>query len=152
MAGLYSLSSDHPPNSSKAFSALFFAHPSVLAEELVANLVKFEEVSFGRNGFLKGPGIARALLKALSTVGEDSKLRILSIPGFENDEDHPDALAEARKMLTVDMLGLDIWLMSEEIVLDDVEDEEVDEVASEDENEKQQPTLSPKRTRSGALF
>ena len=121
---------------------------NLLAEELMANLVKFEEVDFGTEGFLRG-GLANEVLKAVSTVGEESKLRVLSIPGFESDADLRDALAAARKILTVNMLGL-----TEDS--DDSEDEDADEVAGEDavgdEDGEQQPTLSPKRTRSGALF
>ena len=50
---------------------------NLLAEELMANLVKFEEVDFGTEGFLRG-GLANEVLKAVSTVGEDSKLRVNS--------------------------------------------------------------------------
>ena len=110
---------------------------NLLAEELMANLVKFEEVDFGTEGFLRGLRVANEILKAVSTVREDSKLRVLSIPGFESDADLRDSLAAARKILTVNMLGL-----TEDS--DDSEDEDADEVAGEDaggdEDGEQQPT------------
>ena len=117
---------------------------NLLAEELMANLTK--EVDFGTDGFLQAleepvlGRIANEILKAVSTVGEESKLRVLSIPGFESDADLRDSLAAARKILTVNMLGL-----TEDS--DDSEDEDADEVAGEDaggdEDGEQQPTLSP---------
>ena len=105
---------------------------NLLAEELMANLVKFEEVDFGTEGFLRG-GLANEVLKAVSTVGEDSKLRVLSIPGFERDADTRDALAEARKILTVNLtdgLRVRVYVMPD----DDGEDEDADELADEDEH------------------
>ena len=68
---------------------------NLLAEELMANLTK--EVDFGTDGFLQAleepvlGRIANEILKAVSTVGEESKLRVLSIPGFEKDVDLRDA-------------------------------------------------------------
>ena len=96
----------------------------VMAKQLVEKLDKFEEVNFGRTGILRGPGMAEAVLRAVS-AGRDSKLRILSMPGFDDDFD-PDLLVEARKTLTVNMLGLIIDLGSFD------SDDEVD---SEEENE-----------------
>ena len=145
-----------PPSVQKLYLLNFSPTPpepmpplNLLAEELMANLVKFEEVDFGTEGFLRG-GLANEVLKAVSTVGEDSKLRVLSIPGFERGVDTRDALAEARKILTVNMVNKGIWInvMSDE----DGEDEDADELADEDEDGEQQPILSPRRTRSGALF
>ena len=75
----------------------------IMAKQLVEKLDKFEEVDFGRTGILRGPGMAKAVLRAVS-AGRDSKLRILSMPGFDDDFD-PDLLVEARKTLTVNMLG-----------------------------------------------
>ena len=74
--------------------------------------------------------------------------------------DTRDALAEARKILTVNMVNKGIWInvMSDEDGEDEDadeladEDEDADEVADEDEDGEQQATLSPRRTRSGALF
>ena len=76
----------------------------MLEERLVAELVKFEEVNFDTPGFLSDRDIVNATLRQLAAVGssgEDSKLKVLSLPGF-----HPyfsQALAEARKVLTVNI-------------------------------------------------
>ena len=91
----------------------------VLAKQLVEKLDKFEEVDFGRTGILRGPGMAEAVLRAVS-AGRDSKLRILSMPGFAQRL-CPDVLAEARKTLTVNLLGLNLYLRS------DSDDEDGDE-------------------------
>ena len=91
----------------------------------MAKLAKFEEVDFGNDGFLRGKGIANAILKAVSAVGENSKLQVLSIPGF--DYEPPAALAEARKILTVNMVGLSIVLRPDNDDDDDDEDEDEDD-------------------------
>ena len=127
-----------PPSVQKLYLLNFSPTPpepmpplNLLAEELMANLVKFEEVDFGTEGFLRG-GLANEVLKAVSTVGEDSKLRVLSIPGFERDADTRDALAEARKILTVNLtdgLRVRVYVMPD----DDGEDEDADEVAKKNQ-------------------
>ena len=83
----------------------------VLAERLVAKLVKFEEVNFGirSHGFLDVPGIVNAILRRLAAVGtsrEDSKLKVLSLPSCWRCKTlvSVKALAEARKILTVNIL------------------------------------------------
>ena len=91
----------------------------VMAKQLVEKLDKFEEVDFGSNGFLLELGMAHAVLRTVS-AGRDSKLRILSMPGFAQRL-CPDVLAEARKTLTVNLLGLNLYLRS------DSDDEDGDE-------------------------
>ena len=105
----------------------------VLAKQLVEKLDKFEEVDFGRTGILRGPGMAEAVLRAVS-AGRDSKLRILSMPGFDDDFD-PDLLVEARKTLTVNMLGFIIDLGSLDSDDEDGDEENVIQIDSEEENE-----------------
>ena len=80
----------------------------ILAEELVSKLVKFEEVYFGICSFLvrNDVGIADAILRRLTAVissGEESKLKVFSMPGFERDIS-VSVLREARKILTVNIL------------------------------------------------
>ena len=77
-------------------------------EELVSKLVKFEEVYFGYCGFLvrNDAGFADAILRRLTAVissGEDSKLKVFSMPGSERDIS-VSILREARKILTVNIL------------------------------------------------
>ena len=97
-------------------------HPPIdeLAEQLVGVLVKFEEVDFGKDGFLyhrRNATVATAILRRITEVAsseEDSKLRVLSMGGFEPSsgsraslaEALDEALAEARKILTVNFLGI----------------------------------------------
>ena len=97
-------------------------HPPIdeLAEQLVGVLVKFEEVDFGKDGFLyhrRNATVATAILRRITEVAsseEDSKLRVLSMPGFEPSPSpfprpgtvHGASLAEARKLLTVNFLGI----------------------------------------------
>ena len=93
----------------------------VLAERLVANLVNFEQVDFGTDGFLRDnhwdigeKSVANAFLRRLTAVvssGEESKLRVLSMPGYPRVI--KEALTEARKILTVN-----INLISHGIVVD----------------------------------
>ena len=83
----------------------------VLAERLLSKLVNFEEVDFGSNGFLRdhhwdvdGNSVPNAFLRrlaAVSSAGEGSKLRVLSMPGYPRIIE--EALAEARKFLTVNI-------------------------------------------------
>ena len=95
-------------------------HPPIdeLAEQLVGVLVKFEEVDFGKDGFLyhrRNATVATAILRRITEVAsseEDSKLRVLSMPGFEPSPSpfpRPGtvlgaSLAEARKLLTVNLI------------------------------------------------
>ena len=86
-----------------------------LAQQLVAKLVKFEEVHFSSSFdedishylFLDehpprfGNGINAAILRALPSGKEGSKLKVLTLDyGFQV---HPQDLAEARKKLTVNI-------------------------------------------------
>ena len=110
----------------------------VLAKQLVEKLDKFEEVDFGRTGILRGLGMAEAVLRTVSAK-RDSKLRILSMPGYEDDFD-PDLLVEARKTLTVNMSGLIIDLGSldsddEDGDEEDGDEEDVIQIDIEEENE-----------------
>ena len=76
----------------------------VLAEELVAKLVQFEEVHLDFNNDMV-PTLD-AILRAVATVGSSgkaSKLKILSIPGCCSIL-LADALTEARKVLTVNLI------------------------------------------------
>ena len=91
----------------------------VLAAELVAKLVKFEEVDFGIHGFLRDRNIGHAMLRAVTAVDssrEDSKLKVLTMPGFEH-QFSVDALAEARKIITVNLLGSRIMKESIDLIL-----------------------------------
>jgi len=91
-----------------------------LAQQLVAKLVKFEEVDFFLSTFgedfphyfrpderIFGNGINAAILRALAAVsynGEDSRLKVLTLDRRESS--HPAesaALVEARKKLTVNL-------------------------------------------------
>ena len=95
-------------------------HPPIdeLAEQLVGVLVKFEEVDFGKDGFLyhrRNATVATAILRRITEVAsseEESKLRVLSMGGFEPSSGSTleaslaEALAEARKILTVNFLGI----------------------------------------------
>ena len=64
----------------------------VLAEQLVAKLVNFEQVDFGTDGFLHDHhwdvgdnSVANAILRRLAAVassGQDSKLQVLSKPNY----------------------------------------------------------------------
>ena len=77
-----------------------------LAEKLVAKLVNFEQVDFGTDGFLREHCVASALLRRLAAVlssGEGSKLRVLSMPAYPRVKEVKEALAEARKFLTVNI-------------------------------------------------
>ena len=64
--------------------------PNVLAKRLVPKLVNFEEIDFGINCFLRDDywsrsSIVKAILRRLVAVassGEDSKLQVLSMPGY----------------------------------------------------------------------
>ena len=102
----------------------------VLAEKLVAKLVNFEQVDFGTDGFLRDNhwdvgenSVANAFLRRLAAVassGEESKLRVLSMPGYPVVIE--EALTEARKILTVN-----INLIIHRIVVDfDFDDSEND--------------------------
>ena len=88
----------------------------VLAEQLVAKLVNFEQVDFGTDGFLRDHhwdagdnSVANALLRRLAPAamaavlssGEGSKLWVLSMPAYPRVI--KEALAEARKFLTVNI-------------------------------------------------
>ena len=92
----------------------------VLAEELVAQLVKFEEVHFDSFGCGCGRGCgcgcgwddSTAILRRLTAVissGEDSKLKVLSLPCFDLTESRIscETLVEARKVLTVKIFDSD---------------------------------------------
>ena len=81
-------------------------------DELVTKLVKFEEVNFGMRShysFLDDrglAGIANMILRRIAAVGssgKDSKLKVFSMPGLESCLS-VNALAEARKILTVNIL------------------------------------------------
>ena len=80
----------------------------MLAEELVAKLVKFEEVYFDCYSLLENWDISRAILRRLTAVissGEDSKLKVLSFPGLlYQDESFIETLQEARKVLPFKIL------------------------------------------------
>ena len=92
----------------------------VLAEELVAQLVKFEEVDFDSFGCGCGRGCgcgcgwddSTAILRRLTAVissGEDSNLKVLSLPCFDILESRIsyETLVEARKVLTVKIFDSD---------------------------------------------
>ena len=93
-------------------------HIDHLSEELVAKVVKFEEVDFGKDGFFyhrRNATVATAILRRITKVAsseEESKLRVLSMGGFEPssrstlEASLAEALAEARKILTVNFLGI----------------------------------------------
>ena len=74
----------------------------VLAMQLVEKLAKFEEVDFADDGFLRRTEVQEAVLTALSIAG-DSKLKVLTVPGFEKDSDLREARYEARKKLTINL-------------------------------------------------
>ena len=103
-----------------------------MAEELVAELVKFEEVDFGTFGFLRDASNANALLRGVTAVassGEGSKLRVLSMPGH-----FPylsESLAKAREKLTVKILMIEDL---EVITIDD--DEDVNQPDNEDDDDE----------------
>ena len=103
----------------------------VLAEELVAQLVKFEEVDFGRFGwsFLRGWDVSTAILSRLTAVissGEDSKLKVLLLPICLTTLAIPDeTLAEARKELTV-KIGNPCQRSVDPLIIDSDEDYEDD--------------------------
>ena len=115
----------------------------VLAEELVAQLVKFEEVEFDSFGFVSGPPVdstailsgrdhSTAILRRLTAVissGEDSKLKVLSLPCFDLTESRIscETLVEARKVLTVKIFDSDD---SDEDDEDDGDDEDVENLKS----------------------
>ena len=115
----------------------------VFAELLAEELIKFEEVNFGRDGFLlyrhrdrdlglfyKSDAVFRAL-SAISASGRGSKLRILSIPSHSvRVKSH--ALAEAEKILTVNLVGLKLFLGPDDV--ENVEDED-DAISTDNEDE-----------------
>ena len=119
--------------------AVFEPRPPIdqLVEELVAKLVEFEEVDFGDDGFLRDTDIANAFLRgvtAMTSSGEDSKLRVLSMPGFKSSTVYPhisEAVAEARKSLTVNLLGF----RARYILIDSFDEDEEDN-GDEEEVEK----------------
>ena len=72
----------------------------------MAKLLKFEEVDFGHFGFLQDWASVNATLRRLTasiSSGEDSKLKILSLPVRPRISEGrvSETLAEARKVLTV---------------------------------------------------
>ena len=115
----------------------------VLAMQLVEKLAKFEEVDFADDGFLRLTEVQKAVLTELSIAG-DSKLKVLTVPGFEKDSDLREARYEARKKLTINLRlpkGAQIWLMmlmaghaeeDEEENSEGDEDSEEGELANED--------------------
>ena len=109
-----------------------------MVEQLVAKLVEFEQVDLGDDGFLRDTDIANAFLRgvtAMTSSGEDSKLRVLSMPGFESstgfDSRISEAVAEARKSLTVNLLGF----RARYILIDSFDEDEEDN-GDEEEVEK----------------
>ena len=101
-----------------------------LAQQLVAKLVKFEEVDFGTFGFLRDASNANAVLRGVAaSSGEGSKLRVLSMPGH-----FPylsESLAKAREKLTVKILMIEDL---EVITIDD--DEDVNQPDNEDDDDE----------------
>ena len=83
-----------------------YPHPPihVMAEELVAELVRFEEVDF-RSFLLYSRKMTDATLRRLTAVissGEETKLKVLVMPAWTLHS--AETLAEARKVLTVNFL------------------------------------------------
>ena len=74
----------------------------VLAMQLVEKLAKFEEVDFADDGFLRHTDVQEAVLRAVLIAG-DSKLKVLTVPGFEKEADLSEARYEARKKLTINL-------------------------------------------------
>ena len=74
----------------------------VLAMQLAEKLVKFEEVDFADDGFLRHTDVQEAVLRAVSIAG-DSKLKVLTVPGFEKESELREARYEARKKLTINL-------------------------------------------------
>ena len=70
--------------------------------QLAEKLVKFEEVDFADDGFLRHTEVQDAVLRALSIAG-DSKLKVLTVPGFEKESELREARYEARKKLTINL-------------------------------------------------
>ena len=81
----------------------------VMAEELVAELVRFEEVDF-RSFLLYSRKMTDATLRRLTAVissGEETKLKVLVMPAWMSSSRSSwisETLAEARKVLTVNFL------------------------------------------------
>ena len=87
-----------------------------LAQQLVAKLVKFEEVHFSSPFYEDYPhyffpherpprfgnGINAAIHRALAAASEDSRLKVLTLSG--NEPSHSEALVEARKKLIVNLV------------------------------------------------
>ena len=128
-----------------SLESLYLGKPSLpiheLAEELVAKLVNFEEVDFGFYGFLRDMSNANAILREVTAVassGENSKLKVFSMPGqfqfsvFGHEPNISHALAEARKVLTVNLLRK----LPYRIILVDEVDEDGIEIDTEDDGDE----------------
>ena len=81
----------------------------VMAEELVAELVRFEEVDF-RSFLLYSRKMTDATLRRLTAVissGEETKLKVLVMPAWVSASARlSETLAQARKVLTVNFAHL----------------------------------------------
>ena len=106
-----------PPSVRKLYLEILgvqYPHPPihVMAEELVAELVRFEEVDFGSfvGCLLYKRKIMNATLRRLTALissGEETKLKVLVMPAWVSASARlSETLAQARKVLTVNFAHL----------------------------------------------